>query len=192
MLTPLLAACILYQAQTPAPMQHYVPTQTKVAIMPTFNTSAEKWKNLRDRQQTASNDWLNDQFTKRGFQVIPVADVQAQITATKIDFTDEEQINKANIYKVGEACGADVVVLSVVVDTRQEGSGFLQTGYGHATMKSWLLDVKTKSPIISGHSSDARSARIGPSTADRQVWAVPLALNDTFKDFFAVYPLLKK
>ena len=186
MISALLLTLTLAQAEAPAIT--YDPKVTKVAMLPILNTSGEKWKELRQRQEKSAADWLRDSFKKRGFVVLEDGEVSKAITSLGIDFTDEENITRANVLEVGKASQADVVQLTVITDTRQDGSGFGQTGYGVSTVKSWLIDVKTGRPIFSARSNTARSARASHRTSDRQVWAIPLALSDTFKEFFKGYP----
>ena len=192
MLTILLAAMMLGQGEVVSPpTKTYTPDKTRVAILPVLNTSGEKWKELRVRQEKAAATWLTETFTTRGFVLVPAEQVTAAVKDLKLDFLDEEVVNRANILKVGAAVKADLVELTILTDTRQDGSGFGQSGYGVAELKSWLLDVKAESPIFSARSATARSARASFKTSDRQVWAVPLALSDTFKEFLLAYPEVK-
>lgn len=189
MVSALIFTLCLVQAEPP--VVTYDPKATKVAILPVLNTSGEKWKELRARQEKAAADWLRDSFKKRGFLVMEDADVAKAITSLGIDFTDEENIARANVLEVGKSVQADLVHLTVITDTRQDGANFLESGYGVSTVKSWLVDVKSGKPIFSARSNTARSARASHRTSDRQVWAIPLALSDTFKEFFKGYPEIK-
>lgn len=172
------------QGETPPKLE---PTETRVAILPTINQSGEKWKQLRERQEKAADEWLAKEFKDRGFKLIEVEGVKKAIADSKIDFTDEESVNREAIRQIGKLAGADVVVLSAVINTRQDGASFGQTGYGVTEMKTWVLGVSGAN-YLSAAKFSARSARASVKTSDRQVWAVALALGDTFKDFFAAHP----
>jgi hypothetical protein len=176
-------------AQDEPPAVTYDPKATKVAILPVLNTSGEKWKELRERQEKSAAEWLRDSFKKRGFIVIDAADVSKAIQSLDLDLSDEENITRANVLAVGKAAGADLAHLTVVTDTRQaNGGGFFEGSNGAVTVKSWLVDVSSGKPIFSARSNTAHSSRASHKTSDRQVWAVPLALSDTFKEFFNGYP----
>lgn len=188
-----LTTVLLAQQATPPKL---VPTSTKVALVPVINTSGEKWQELKDRQCLRANEFLSTEFGSRGFQLISVERVKSEVAKLKIDFTDEEQQNRATLYSLGQACEADVIVFAVITDTTQRLiQQFLSAKReGTAKLKVWVLNVKEQSPYLSAKSVEAKSgggffAGLDKGS-DRQVIAVANGLRDVLKDFFAPYPVL--
>ena len=178
--------------------QELKASQTRVAIIPTVNTSGEKWEDLKSRQCATSNKYLRDEFSKRGFVVIDDKEVQQAIATLNVDMSDEEQHNRTTLYKVADALKADLVVFAVVTDTNQKMQHQLLSlkREGHSKVKLWLLNSKTQKPYISAKTVDGSSgggffANLDKGS-DRQVIAVANALRDGLKDFFNPYPALTK
>lgn len=183
---------LLFASSQEPPPQNYVPADTKVALLPIANTSGEKWKELRERQEKAAREHLQDELGLRGFVLLPADPIAEKLAQLHVDLTDEENHNRSTLFTLGPELGANLLVFAVLTNTRQDGSSPFGAGYGVTEFKLWLLDVDRKQPIISAKSSSARSARATYKASDRQVWAVPLALDDILKDFLAPYKKAKK
>ena len=185
---------VLLGAVTSALAQVY--KGVKVAFVPVFNQSGEKWVELQARQVEAGNKWLVEEFTKRGFTVAPAEEVAKAINELKIDFGDEEQRTRENLYKLGQKTGATLVAFPVIVASKQgKTGGFLPKAQGEVTLKLWLMDAVKKEPIIyavtvKGKASGSSFLTGIEKGSDLQVKAVGNTLKDQFKKFFADYPLI--
>jgi hypothetical protein len=170
---------------------------TKIAIVPTISQTGDKWPELQKRQAEASDKWLAEQFTKRGFIVVPTADVVKAIADLKIDFGDEEQRTRTNLYKIGRQVGTTLVIFPVVTASNQGTSGGLMPRQrGTATVKLWLADAVKEEAIINAvtvHGNALGSAFLTgmEKGSALQVKAVENTLNDHLKPWFKSYPITK-
>lgn len=186
---------VLLGAATSALAQAY--QGAKVAFVPVFNQSGEKWVELQNRQVEAGNKWLVEEFTKRGFTVVPADEVTKAISELKIDFGDEEQRTRENLYRIGQKTGATLVAFPVIVASKQgKTGGFLPKEQGEVTMKLWFVDAVKKEPIINavtvkGKASGSSFLTGFEKGSDLQVKAVGNTCKDHFKKFFGDYPVIK-
>lgn len=185
---------VLLGAVTSALAQAY--KGVKVAIVPVFNQSGEKWVELQARQVEAGNKWLVEEFTKRGFTVVPADEVAKAISELKIDFGDEEQRTRGNLYSIGEKTGATLVVFPVIIASKQgQTGGLFPKAQGEVTIKLWLMDAVKKEPIIyavtvKGKASGSSFLTGIEKGSDLQVKAVGNTLKDQLKKFLADYPAI--
>lgn len=172
----------------------YTPATTKVAILPILNTSGEKWEELRTRQEKEANSFLTKEFSSRKFTLVPSESVKATLDDLKLDMSDEENWKRENLYKVGEASGARLVMLAIITGTSQKRTNnFLSIRVeGWCDMKVWLVDVEKKRAIISAKTIRGESKHDdvfgGLKGSDLQVTAVANGLRDALKEFLAPYP----
>src|SRR5205807_8462217 len=75
----------------------FVPSATTVAFIPVVNATGEKWVELKEKQAARGNTCLKDEFTARGFRVVPLSEVEQAITRLHLDFSDEEQRTRTNM-----------------------------------------------------------------------------------------------
>ena len=171
------------------------PKGTKIAIVPVFNQSGEKWPELQQRQVKAGNKWLDEEFTKRGFSVVPADEVAKAIVELKINLGDEEQRSRANLYQIGQRIGATLVVFPVIVASDQNKTGGLfPKSQGSVTIKLWLVDAVKQETVINavtiqGKASGSSFLSGFEKGSDLQVKAVGNTLKDHFKDWFKSYPI---
>lgn len=164
----------------------------RVVVVPVLNLSGEKWEELKAKQATKSNEYLAEQFTKRGFDLVPATEVKGAIDDLKIDFSDEEQQKRATLYELGKKLNADYILLGVITHTEQKE--FNRTLYkdieGRTDAKIWFLDVKGEKSILSAKTFTGRSGgnRITLKPSDRQIQAAANAFRDALKEFFVGFP----
>lgn len=174
------------------------PSNTTVAILPVLNSSGEKDQSQKQKQTESGDAELRKEFTERGFKVLDRASVEKAIADLKIDFSDEEQQKRDNLYKVGRAASASIVVFVVVTDVHQTLHQNLLSASreGTAKLKTWVLDVTNEKPMINavvkeGKSGGGYFAGLDKGSA-RIVIAVANGIRDTLKDFFKPYPVAKE
>lgn len=139
----LIMLVIALTAVTVASAQTYDPAATKVAIVPIINDSADPWQELKDKQKAEGAKFLVEALTTRGFALVNGEEVNKAIAKLGIDFNDDEQRTRANLFKVGNECGATLVFFVVIVESKQTTNTSLLTSRtnGFATVKLWLVDA---------------------------------------------------
>jgi hypothetical protein len=169
-----------------------------IAILPVLNTAGEKWQELKDRQRAKGDEYLADEFGKRGFAVVNAATVKSDIEQQKLDLTDEEQQKRETLYGIADRLHADYVVFVVITNTDQKliQQILASKREGWADIKVWLLDAAHHTQILSaktlrGNSGGGFFAGVDKGS-DRQVQAVVNGLRDALKDFFKPFPVVSK
>jgi RNase H-fold protein (predicted Holliday junction resolvase) len=141
-----------------AGMKNYTPATTKVVILPVIDKSGEKDDQRRDQANAVKME-AYDQFFQRGFQVIDEATVTKAVTGSGINFDDQEEHRKDNLYKLGKALNADLV-LFVVVDqaySKIKKNVFNEQREGLAKTRTWLIDAKDQKPLLSAFIREGKS-----------------------------------
>jgi len=118
-LVGLLAVAPLTRADDKTTPQ-YVPAETTVALIPIINQGGEKNEGFKTKQTENGNKELQKEFAEHGFKIADDAAVAKAVADLKLDLTDEEQQKKGNLYKIGKAVNANLVVLAVITDTSQQ------------------------------------------------------------------------
>lgn len=186
---------VLLGAATSAFAQAY--KGVKIALVPIVNDSGEKWVELQNRQVEAGGKWLVEEFTKRGFTVVPAEEVARAIAELKIDFGDEEQRTRENLYRIGQSTGATLVNFSVIVASKQgKTGGLFPKAQGEVTLKLWLADAVKKEMVINAVTMKGKASGSSflvdlEKGSDLQVRAVGNTFKDHFKKFFGDYPIIK-
>lgn len=166
----------------------------RVAILPVLNQSGEKWEALKTNQVSKAEEYLSDQFGKRGFDIIPRSEVQSKLVDQKIDLTDEEQQKRSTLFELAKAVNADYIVFAMITGTGQtQRNRILYVDVeGWCDTKVWLLDVAKQIPIVSAKTFKGRSGgnrmSFDNKGSDRQIQASANALRDALADFFKSFP----
>jgi hypothetical protein len=166
----------------------------RVALVPVLNLSGEKWEELKARQISKSNEFLRTEFAKRGFSVVPDAELTQAIGELKIDFTDEEQQKRSTLFELGKKLNADYILFGVITATEQkkQDRAFYKDVEGRADVKVWFLDVRGEKPLLSAKTVTGRSGgnrmSFDNKGSDRQVQASANAFRDALKEFFLAHP----
>jgi len=179
----------------------YVPANTKVAVLPVINASGEKDRKQRIDQVSVGNKELAKQFRQRGFLLTDASVIAQAIADQKIDLNDEENWNRANLYRIGEAAGADLIAFVVIDNVDQKRHGQVGSDKNdelasRANIKIWLLDVKSHHAILSAVHQEAQAKN--PIFADFDSGSrlirksVEGAIRDVLKDFLRTYPNVAK
>jgi hypothetical protein len=164
----------------------------RVVVVPILNLSGEKWEELKAKQSAKATEFLTEQFTRRGFDLVPPQDVKGAIDELKLDFTDEEQQKRATLFDLGKKLNADYILLGVITHTEQKE--FQRVLYkdieGRTDAKIWFLDVRREKPILSAKTFTGRSGgnRVTLKPSDRQIQAAANAFRDALKEFFTAFP----
>ncbi|MFZ4506839.1 MAG: hypothetical protein ACOYON_03990 [Fimbriimonas sp.] len=169
-------------------------TSPSVAIVPIQNLSGEKWEALKQNQINKSEEYLRDQFGKRGFSLVPKTDLRDAIAELKIDFTDEEQQKRSVLFDLAKKVKADYIIFAVITETNQaqRDRTFYTDIEGKASVKIWLLNAQKETAILSAKTFVGRSGgnRLGDGKgSERQIQAAANALRDGLKDFFTDFPI---
>lgn len=166
----------------------------RIALVPTISTSGEKWADLTARQISKSSEFLKEQFLKRGFTLVPDAELTQAMGELKIDFTDEEQQKRSTLFDLAKKVKADFILFGVITATDQKKQDrlFYKDVEGRTDVKIWLLDVAAEKPILSAKTVSGRSGgdrmSFDRKGSDRQIQASANAFRDALKDFFLAYP----
>jgi hypothetical protein len=200
--TPLVLVAASSQAQPAQPpkdthtLSSYTPAQTRVVLLPVVNLSGEKDKKQRLEQTKKASEELFKQFNDRKFNVLTDAEVRDALDDLEIDMEDEENHNRATLYKIGEKLNTDLVAFVVIQGIEQRRTnqvGILRnSGDGELVasciIKIWLLDVPKKQRILSAYRQEAQSKNnVFPSfdSGARLIRkSVEGAVRDSLKDFF--------
>lgn len=172
----------------------YVPAQTKVALLPTVNTSSEKWQELKDQQCQRGDGTLRTLFESYGFHVLSAAAVKTYLDKESIDLTDEENWNRRTLADIGKGLGVRLIAFAPVIDTLQKKDEklFVTSQVGIAKLRVWLLDTETGTAHLTGKPLEGKSQNdFGGKGSDRQIRAVDLALEAALKEFFKPYKKVK-
>lgn len=181
---------------SPAAVKTYAPRQTRVALLPVINASGEKDPKQRGDQSKKGSEELLKQFRQRGFDVLEAATVQKAIGDLEIDLSDEEMHNRATLYKIGEAVGADLIAFAVITNVDQQRIKTPLTDdqqlEGRANIKIWVLDVKEKRAIMSATRQEAQAKNKWFAEFDSGARLIRLAVEgavrDSLKGFLAQFP----
>ena len=189
---PLLAMALV-QAPTPSVLAQ-TPGPT-VAIIPSVNVSGDKHLRLVEEQAFEGDRVLRKLFLERGFTVLEPPRVREAITGEKLDFTDEENFRKEEMYRVGNRAGADYVAFTAITSTMQKEKRTVFAGEqleGWATVRVWVLDAKARSPIVAGKPFSAASTKNFSVGFGRQVRAVRFAIEGATKEGLKPYRVVRK
>jgi len=183
-------------AVSAASAQTYDPATTKVAIVPIINDSADPWQELKDKQKAEGAKYLVEALTTRGFVLVSGEEVGKAIAKLNIDFNDDEQRTRANLFRIGNECGATLVFFVVIVESKQTTNTSLLTSRtnGFATVKIWLVDASKQEAILNAVKLQGRSTGSGlvpGKGSERQVVAVRNTINDILKKWLESYPIKK-
>lgn len=172
----------------------YVPSETRVLVVPPMNTSGDKYEEMKQNQIDEARKTLRSRFAERGFQLVSEEESAQIFKDSGVDFADEENWRKEPLYKMGEAAHARLVVFTVIERTYQKKTERLlgESLEGYAALKTWLLDVQDKKPILSAAKFEAKSSRNANTGSLKQIRAVRLGLDEQLKEFLKPYPTLKR
>lgn len=177
--------------------KQFVPSSTKVAILPTLNTSQEKDAKQRDAQREAVDKSLAEAFSSRGFVVLDAGVVQNAIASSKIDLADEENHKRATLFTIGRACGADVIVFVNITNVSQalHQNFWAANREGTASLKTWVLETEgEKAPlsakVLSSKSGGSYFAGLDKGSS-RIVRACANAVRQGLADYLKPYAVTK-
>lgn len=186
----LLRAAVSLHAATPEIID---PVTTTVALLPTVNISGDKHINLKKEQVKESDATLLRLFSERRFVVLSSEITAKAIADAKLDLTDEENFRKELLYDLGNELKVDLLVFNVITGTRQQKrSDFFENLEGYATMRTWVLDVKNRTPYLRGDTYEGVSSKNGSVGFGRQVRAVRLGLQKQLEGFLKPFPVTEK
>ena len=198
--TPILGRAA-YAAITEGATPRYVPAQTRVVLLPMVNESGEKDRKQRADQVATGQKELEKQFQSRGFNIVGSLSVDKALADLKIDLADEENHNRAALYKIGSALNADVVAFVVITNVDQKR---VQRPFGdddhqletRANIKVWLLDVKRQEAILSAVRQEAQAKNVLFASFDSGARlirkSVEGAVRDSLKEVLSSYPVVSK
>jgi hypothetical protein len=209
----LLSGLMLTAAVYPAPAQAQesdirnasVPAirearEMKIALLPVVNLSGEKDSRQRRDQGKRGDEELRKLFTERGFLVLGDDVVQKALADENIDLNDEESHNRATLYRLGKATGADLVAFVVITDVEQQRVKTPLTDsqelVAKVKTKTWLLDVPGERHILSAarQESQARNMWFAEFDSGARLIRNTVAgcVRDTLKGFFRDHPVVAR
>jgi hypothetical protein len=173
------------------------PREMRVALLPVVNLSGEKDARQRRDQSKKGEEELRRLFAERGFSVLSDDAVQKALADDNIDLADEEFHNRATLYRIGKALGADLIAFVVITDVDQARVKTPLTDnqelVAKVKTKTWLLDVPNERPILSAQRQESQSRNPWfaefDSGARRIRNTVAGCVRDTLKGFFRDFPV---
>jgi hypothetical protein len=106
----------------------YKPRETRIAVVPLINATELKWEDLKQRQVDRGNEFLREEFAKRGFELVDQKKVNEALEKLEIDMSDEEQQKRDTLYTLGREVEADLVVFALIFETDQKLHKILDIG----------------------------------------------------------------
>ncbi len=171
----------------------YIPGQTTIAVLPSVNTTTDKWKQLIIEEGEYARMHVYKMFTMRGFQSIDPSKVDNAISKLNIDMNDENQWSKDNFVSIGKESGADLVAFVLIkqVQAKNVGNFLISWKESDAQIEVWLLDVNDGKMLIDDKSARGKAkASTGETIKPRDLRAVKFAVEDAYKKWLSSYPLL--
>ncbi|MDX2066346.1 MAG: hypothetical protein SFX74_11430 [Fimbriimonadaceae bacterium] len=184
MLTPalFLAAAMLRPVPEPEP---------RIVLVPTHNLSGERWADLRRKQSNKIDQYLVTEFGKRKVEIVPRTEVEEAIKRLEIDFSDEEQLTRATMFRLGRELRATYLFLPVILATEQnfQDRDLYTDREGRTDVKVWFLDVANERPLVSARTFVGRSGgmRITLKPSDRQIQAAANAVRDSLAEHWGLF-----
>lgn len=130
-----------------------------VLLLPVFNSTGEKWVELKNRISQEAAKSLTSELAKFDLRIVPGHEVTKIIEDSKIDFSDEENWKRENFYKLANTAKTEFVVFVVVTHAtqRKRENLFSEVPEGDVTLKFWILNAKTKSALLSAKAINAKA-----------------------------------
>ena len=188
MLAAILATALLRGETT------YVPAQTRVLVVAPIDASGDTVAATSAEEVAEAKATIESGFAKRGFVVVTGDDATAATRAAGVDLTARANRTLDNLYKIGAAANARLVVFTTIEKTSQKMKSRMMSSRleGYAKLQTWLLDVTTKQAILDGEEKGADATSAGKAEKNRQVHAVHLALDEQLDGFMKRYPKVEK
>ncbi len=154
-----------------APSQVYISNQftsaRKVAVLPMVNES-----NDLDGPIFVRN-LIHNQLESRGFQVLPINQVDAQLKEN--GFSDGGQLKAAKAQDLGQYTGADTLFYSALEDFNYINVGFYWQR--HVKISAKLVDVKTGERLWEAERDWATREVVANTEQAKRQFAVQLAVK---------------
>ena len=173
-----------------------VPSATKILILPTLDTTADR-PEMQQSHIVTSDHRLAYEFLIRGFSVqAPDVAVRAARTAD-IDLTASDERTRKNLKIMGQAAGATWVVALTVMNVGEVRSGNFLSGGGRrakAKVEIRIWDVGADAYITNKFYEDTKSTKrifgsIGTTGLFRQ--AIDTTVQRSVQDILMPYPVIK-
>ena len=167
----------------------------KVAVIPFVNVSGEKWVELRDEVTARVSSTFEDELSYRRVAIVPKSEITSAVAESKVDWSDEENWNKKNMYDVARKVGAKYVVFVAVTkqEQRTRQNFLVSTPEGEVEVKVWVLDAELEKPVINGKvfRDKARpSSWLGVAKgSDQQKTAADRVARSSLRDFWKLLDL---
>jgi len=191
----IFAVCGVVRADVAA-IAPVVPSATKILILPTLDTTADR-PEMQQSHIVTSDHRLAYEFLIRGFSVqAPDVAVRAARTAD-IDLTASDERTRKNLKILGQAAGATWVVALTVMNVGEVRSGNFLSGGGRrakAKVEIRIWDVAGETYITNKFYEDTKSTKrmfgsIGTTGLFRQ--AIDTTVQRSVQDILTPYPVIK-
>jgi hypothetical protein len=176
---------------TAALMRPVTEPDPRIVLVPTHNLSGERWADLRRKQSIKIDTYLTTEFGKRQVDIVPRSEVEDAMKRLEIDFSDEEQLTRATMYRLGRELRATYLYLPVILATEQnyQDRDLYTDREGRTDVKVWFLDIANEKPVLSAQTFVGRSGglRITLKPSDRQIQAAANAVRDSLKEHWGLF-----
>lgn len=172
------------------------PAATKVLILPTLDTTADR-PEMQQEHIITSDHRLAYEFVIRGFAVQAPDVAQRAARVADIDLTAPDERTRKNLKVLGKAAGANWVVALTIADVSEKKTGNFLSGGGRraqAKVEIRIWDVDADNYITNKFYEDTKSTKrlfnsIGTTGLFRQ--AVDTTVQRSVQDILVPYPIIK-
>jgi hypothetical protein len=194
----LIATIVLMPIQKDAsvPAPTFVPSATRVLVMPSVNVSYENDDGIRRDQIKTSNETLIRLFKAKGFDVINEQKDVSSFFDNVEGLDNEVNLNAAMIFKKAANCPVkpNLILFNAITENFQKESTnpFQIQRESFSSIRTWMLNPETKEIYIDGRRRNGGSTKNFSSLRGKYSRAVEVALDVQFKDFLKGYKNAKR
>jgi len=174
----------------------YDPAKTMVAVLPVINETGKEDKQA-DALLACSRKAFDQELGNRGFQLVPEDTITKAIADKKVDLTDEEFRTKKSLVELGQAVGANIIMMPLLQPTKDTISvGMFAKKKKEAVIDLKAVDVSTGMYVINSSfkASAKGSAILGglSKSGSLREEATRKAVTEALKEFLKPYKEIKK
>ena len=170
----ILAAIAVAEENTDAAKSPpYDPGKTLVAVLPTVLKSAESAAQTQNAREEAQK-MLTEDFSERGFQIVPKDKLAEVCTKRRFDPLDSECLTKENLAGMGAEVGANLVAYVTIQSFNSDFRNMV-------VVKVKVLDVRTQAYVVN-ETSKAENDKLRKKG---RMEAMHGAIKNALKEFLA-------
>ena len=178
----------------PPPALARPASSIKVAILPVVAAWSDADEPARAERVAQGSDDLLKLFAERGFSLIDGESVARAVADLKLDMNRPADRTRASLDRIGDALGADWVVLVTVTELTQQRVKAPITDTDElvtrATMQTWVIDLAEGKTLLGGESSSCPLHSDPGARKPKNV--VGAAAREALRGVLAPFPVRKE